>query len=253
VKAAFDTLVGREVLIEGYGLTEASPLTHANPIRRAKAGSIGIPLADTDARIVDLDTGADVAPGAPGELLVRGPQVMRGYWQRPEETARVLADGWLRTGDVAVMDGEGYFRIVDRQKDVINTAGFKVWPREVEEALYAHPAVRGAAVISVPDAYRGEAVRPMSSWTRPPWARHRPGADRLLPGALDSLQGAARRRVPGGAPPDGDGEAPPASASRRGECLSVRRRADVWLTILFGVIRVVMRRRRAWSRPDVMG
>ena len=159
VKAAFDTLVGREVLIEGYGLTEASPLTHANPIRRAKAGSIGIPLPDTDARIVDLDTGADVAPGAPGELLVRGPQVMRGYWQRPEETARVLADGWLRTGDVAVMDGEGYFRIVDRQKDVINTAGFKVWPREVEEALYAHPAVRGAAVIGVPDAYRGEAVR----------------------------------------------------------------------------------------------
>jgi long-chain acyl-CoA synthetase len=84
---------------------------------------------------------------------------MRGYWHRPEETARVLADGWLRTGDVAVMDGEGYFRIVDRQKDVINTAGFKVWPREVEEALYAHPAVRGAAVIGVPDAYRGEAVR----------------------------------------------------------------------------------------------
>jgi long-chain acyl-CoA synthetase len=159
VKAAFDTLVGREVLIEGYGLTEAGPLTHANPIRRAKAGSIGIPLPDTDARIVDLDTGADVVPGAPGELLVRGPQVMRGYWQRPEETARVLADGWLRTGDVAAMDSEGYFRIVDRRKDVINTAGFKVWPREVEEALYAHPAVREAAVIGVPDAYRGEAVR----------------------------------------------------------------------------------------------
>jgi len=159
VKAAFDTLVGREVLIEGYGLTEASPLTHANPIWRAKAGSIGIPLPDTDARIVDLDTATDVVPGAPGELLVRGPQVMHGYWRRPEETARVLADGWLRTGDVAVMDDEGYFRIVDRQKDVINTAGFKVWPREVEEALYAHPAVRGAAVIGVPDAYRGEAVR----------------------------------------------------------------------------------------------
>ena len=160
VKAAFDTLVGREVLIEGYGLTEASPLTHANPIRRAKAGSIGIPLPDTDARIVeDLDTATDVAPGAPGRASRRGPQVMHGYWRRPEETARVLADGWLRTGDVAVMDDEGYFRIVDRQKDVINTAGFKVWPREVEEALYAHPAVRGAAVIGVPDAYRGEAVR----------------------------------------------------------------------------------------------
>src|SRR5262249_23682074 len=89
----------------------------------------------------------------------RGPQVMRGYWRHPEETARVLGEGWLRTGDVAVTDDEGYFRIVDRQKDVINTAGFKVWPREVEETLYAHPAVRMAAVIGVPDDYRGEAVK----------------------------------------------------------------------------------------------
>ena len=158
VKAAFDGLVGREVLVEGYGLTEASPLTHANPIHRAKAGSIGVPLPDTDARIVDLETGADVGRGAPGELLIRGPQVMRGYWDRPEETAAALQDGWLRTGDVAVMDDEGYFAIVDRKKDVINTAGFKVWPREVEEALYAHDAVRVAVVVGVPDEYRGEAV-----------------------------------------------------------------------------------------------
>jgi long-chain acyl-CoA synthetase len=158
VKQTFDTLVGREVLIEGYGLTETSPLTHANPIHRAKPGSIGIPLPDTDARIVDLDTGQDVEPGQAGELWLRGPQVMRGYWQRPEETARALHAGWLRTGDVAVMDAEGYFAIVDRHKDLINTAGFKVWPREVEEVLYAHPAVQLAAVVGLPDAYRGEMV-----------------------------------------------------------------------------------------------
>ncbi|HET7876411.1 MAG TPA: long-chain fatty acid--CoA ligase [Methylomirabilota bacterium] len=159
VKAAFDALVGREVLVEGYGLTETSPLTHANPVGRAKAGSIGIPLPDTDARIVDLESGADVAPGASGELLIRGPQVMRGYWQRPEETVQALREGWLRTGDVAVMDPEGYFSIVDRKKDMINTAGFKVWPREVEETLYAHPAIKMAAVAGVPDDYRGEAVK----------------------------------------------------------------------------------------------
>ena len=159
VKTAFDTLVGREVLIEGYGLTETSPLTHANPISRAKAGSIGIPLPDTDARIVDLASGLDVAPGESGELVIRGPQVMRGYWNRPEATAEAIVDGWLRTGDVATVDAEGYFAIVDRRKDMINTAGFKVWPREVEEALYAHPAVRLAAVVGVPDDYRGEAVK----------------------------------------------------------------------------------------------
>ncbi len=159
VKAAFDGLVGREVLVEGYGLTETSPLTHANPITRAKPGSIGVPLCDTDARIVDLETGRDVAAGAPGELLIRGPQVMKGYWQRPEATSQAISDGWFRTGDVATMDGDGYFAIVDRKKDVINTAGFKVWPREVEETLYCHPAVKLAAVVGVPDSYRGEAVK----------------------------------------------------------------------------------------------
>ncbi len=159
VKAAFDELVGREVLVEGYGLTETSPLTHANPIHRAKPGSIGIPIADTDAKIVDLVTGADLPEGEPGELLIRGPQVMQGYWNRPEETAAAMAGGWFHTGDVAQMDGDGYFFIVDRTKDQINTAGFKVWPREVEEVLYAHPAVEIAAVVGVDDAYRGEAVK----------------------------------------------------------------------------------------------
>ncbi|MGH7279184.1 MAG: AMP-binding protein, partial [Candidatus Rokuibacteriota bacterium] len=159
VKAAFDALVGREVLVEGYGLTETSPLTHANPVGRAKAGCIGIPLPDTDARIVDLATGADAAPGQSGELLIRGPQVMRGYWNRPAATAEAMQGAWLRTGDVAVMDAEGYFAIVDRKKDMINTAGFKVWPREVEETLYTHPAVQLVAVVGVPDDYRGEAVK----------------------------------------------------------------------------------------------
>jgi long-chain acyl-CoA synthetase len=160
VKQAFDALVGREVLVEGYGLTETSPLTHANPIGRPRAGSIGIPLPDTDARIVEVETGVDVAPGQPGELLVRGPQVMRGYWNRPAETAAAIdGEGWFRTGDIACMDADGYFAVVDRKKDVINTGGFKVWPREVEEALYAHPAVRLTAVVGVPDGYRGEVVK----------------------------------------------------------------------------------------------
>jgi long-chain acyl-CoA synthetase len=159
VKIAFDGLVGREVLVEGYGLTEASPLTHANPVTRARLGAIGIPLPDTDARIVDLDTGEDCPPGKPGELVIHGPQVMSGYWQRPIESAAALQAGWLRTGDVAVMDGDGYFSIVSRTKEVINTAGFKVWPREVEEVFYSHPAVRLVAVVGVPDNYRGEAVK----------------------------------------------------------------------------------------------
>jgi long-chain acyl-CoA synthetase len=159
VKAAFDELVGREVLVEGYGLTETSPLTHANPLQHAKPGSIGIPVADTDAKIVDLKTGADLPVGQPGELLIRGPQVMKGYWNRPEETAAAMAGGWFHTGDVASMDGAGYFTIVDRLKDQINTAGFKVWPREVEEVIYTHPAVKMVAVIGVEDAYRGEVVK----------------------------------------------------------------------------------------------
>jgi long-chain acyl-CoA synthetase len=159
VKQRFDELVGHETLIEGYGLSETSPLTHANPPCQARAGSIGVPLPDTDARLVDVASGADLPLGQEGELLIRGPQVMRGYWNRPAETAATLVDGWLHTGDIARMDAEGYFYIVDRKKDMINTAGFKVWPREVEEVLYSHPCVRMAAVVGVPDDYRGEAVK----------------------------------------------------------------------------------------------
>ena len=159
VKVRFDELAGREILVEGYGLSETSPLAIANPVGRSKAGAIGIPLSDTDARVVDPHTGAEVPRGEPGELVLRGPQVMRGYWRRPDESAAAFRGGWFHTGDIARLDADGYFQIVDRLKDVINTAGYKVWPREVEEVLYTHPAVALAAVAGVPDAYRGEMVK----------------------------------------------------------------------------------------------
>ncbi|CAI8038784.1 Long-chain-fatty-acid--CoA ligase [Geodia barretti] len=160
VKESFDSLVGHEVLVEGYGLTETSPLTHANPVNDARAGSIGVPLPDTDALVFDADDGVDEMPlGEVGELALRGPQVMKGYWKRPLETSEAIRNGWFYTGDLAYMDERGYFFIVDRKKDVINAAGFKVWPREVEEVLYQHPSVRLAAVLGVPDDYRGETVK----------------------------------------------------------------------------------------------
>ena len=160
VKRAFGNLVGRDVLIEGYGLTETAPLTHANPVQRPKEGSIGVPLPDTQACILDPEEGRrEMAPGEVGELALRGPQLMKGYWNRPQDTAEAIRDGWFYTGDLARMDEDGYFYIVDRKKDVINSAGFKVWPREVEEVLYCHQGIKMAAVIGVPDPYRGETVK----------------------------------------------------------------------------------------------
>ncbi|MFS8570075.1 MAG: long-chain fatty acid--CoA ligase [Thermaerobacter sp.] len=159
VRERFEALTGGQ-LVEGYGLTEASPVTHCNPFwGEVRAGSIGLPFPDTDCRIVDPETGEDVPLGQPGELLIRGPQVMKGYWNRPEENARALRDGWLYTGDVARMDEDGYFYIVDRLKEIIIAGGFNIYPREVEEVLYEHPAVKEAAVIGVPDPYRGETVK----------------------------------------------------------------------------------------------
>lgn len=159
VQTKFEQLTGGR-LVEGYGLTEASPVTHANPVwGRRKEGSIGLPWPDTDCRIVDLETGEDVPVGEAGELLIKGPQVMKGYWNNPEATEAALQDGWLHTGDVAKVDEEGYFYIVDREKDMIIAGGFNIYPREIEEVLYAHPAVQEAAVIGVPDAYRGETVK----------------------------------------------------------------------------------------------
>lgn len=153
VQSRFEALTGGR-LVEGYGLTEASPVTHVNPIfGTRRAGSIGIPIPDTDARIVDPN-----ADGV-GELAIKGPQIMRGYWNNPDETSQALNDGWLLTGDMARMDGDGYFYIVDRKKELILTGGLNVFPREVEEVLYAHPAVQEAAAIGVPDTYRGEVVK----------------------------------------------------------------------------------------------
>ncbi len=150
-------------LVEGYGLTEASPVTHCNRVDRpeeVRLGSIGIPLPDTEARIVDIGTGEhDLPTNENGELVVSGPQVMSSYWNQPDETKRTVRHGWLYTGDVAKMDEDGYFYIIDRKKDMINVSGMKVWPREVEEVLYEHPAVKEAAVIGIADAYRGEAVK----------------------------------------------------------------------------------------------
>lgn len=159
VKQAFDCLVGKEVLVEGYGLTETSPLTHANPIHHPVAGSIGIPLQGTDAKIISTETGEDLPINEEGELVIRGPQVMKGYLNKPEATAEAMKNGWFHTGDVAIMDDKGYFFIVDRLKDMINSGGYKVWPREVEEVLYACPKVNMALVIGVNDDYLGETVK----------------------------------------------------------------------------------------------
>jgi long-chain acyl-CoA synthetase len=159
VQERFEALTGGR-LIEGYGLTEAAPVTHCNPIwNTRKIGTIGLPLPGTDVRIVDVETGEEQPPGRIGQLLIRGPQVMKGYWRQPEETAAAMRDGWLYTGDLGVMDKDGFFAIVDRMKDVIIAGGFNIYPREVEEVLYEHPAVREAAVIGVKDPYRGETVK----------------------------------------------------------------------------------------------
>ncbi|MCW4011016.1 MAG: long-chain fatty acid--CoA ligase [Candidatus Bathyarchaeota archaeon] len=149
------------LLAEGYGLTEASPVTHCNPVDKTmqtvRVGSIGLPLPDTDARIVDAETGTKtLAVGEIGELAVAGPQVMKGYWNRPDETALVLRDGWLLTGDLARMDNEGYFYITDRKKDLIKYKDYSVYPRELEDVLYEHPAVKLCAVIGKPDQMAGE-------------------------------------------------------------------------------------------------
>ncbi len=160
VRERFESLSGCPVM-EGYGLTEAAPVTHFNPIQgKRPPGSIGLPLPGTEARIMDQDTGTQEMPvGEVGELFIRGPQVMQGYWRKPEETALTLRDGWLSTGDLARMDEDGYFYIVERKKDMIIAGGYKIFPREVEEVLYQHPQVKEAVAFGVPDAYRGETVK----------------------------------------------------------------------------------------------
>jgi long-chain acyl-CoA synthetase len=160
VRDRFEALSGC-TMMEGYGLTEAAPITHLNPVRgKRPPGSMGMPLSSTRARVVDQEDGArELPPGEVGELAIQGPQVMEGYWRNPEETALVLKDGWLHTGDLARMDEDGYFYIVERKKDLIIAGGYKIYPREVEEVLYQHPGVKEAAALGVPDAYRGETVK----------------------------------------------------------------------------------------------
>src|SRR5437879_4401496 len=150
-------------LVEGYGLTEAAPVTHCNPLfgeGKQKVGSIGVPFPDVESKIVDLETGErELGPGESGELILRGPQLMDGYYKRPHETAQTLRNGWLYTGDIATVDPEGYVSIVDRKKEMIIVSGFNVYPREVEEALATHPAVMDAAAIGVPHPIKGEEVK----------------------------------------------------------------------------------------------
>jgi long-chain acyl-CoA synthetase len=160
VQKKFMELTGG-VLVEGYGLTESSPVTHCNPLDRTlktvKIGSIGIPWPDTDAKIVDMQTGEkDLPQGEEGELAVKGPQIMQGYWNVPKETKEVLRDGWLYTGDVGKMDEDGYFFITERKKDLIKYKGHSVYPRELEDVLYEHPAVKLCAVVGKPDRTAGE-------------------------------------------------------------------------------------------------
>ena len=148
-------------MIEGYGLSETSPVVALNPLNgMEKDGSIGQPLPRTIVAIRSLDDPHVAMPlGEPGEICVRGPQVMTGYWNRPEETAAAFVDGYLRTGDVGYMDEDGFVFIIDRIKDLINVSGFKVYPRQIEEAIHTHPAVAEVTVIGVPDPYRGEAPK----------------------------------------------------------------------------------------------
>ncbi|MNK01163.1 Long-chain-fatty-acid--CoA ligase [compost metagenome] len=150
----------KSVIVEGYGLTEASPVVCCNPIDGTdQVGTIGLPMPSTDIRLID-DDGKEVAMGEPGELCCKGPQVMKGYWNRPDETEKVLsADGWLKTGDIAVAEASGFFRIVDRKKDMILVSGFNVYPNEVEEAVASHPGVLEVAAIGVADEHSGEIVK----------------------------------------------------------------------------------------------
>ena len=157
----FERITGA-VIVEGFGMTETTPVTHVNPFAGGarKVGSVGVPLCDTEARIVDLETGLiDQPVNTPGELIVRGPQVMKGYLNKPEETAYTLRDGWCYTGDIATMDEDGYFYIVDRKKDMIISGGFNIYPRDVDEVFYEHPKIQEACAIGIPDPKRGENVK----------------------------------------------------------------------------------------------
>ena len=165
VAQKFEEITGGR-LVEGFGMTETSPVVHANPIYgERRIGSIGLPIPNTDAQIVSIEPDENgefkvLAQGEEGELRVKGPQIMKGYWGRDDETAKTISpDGWLHTGDIAKMDEDGYFYIVDRKKDLIIAGGYNIVPREVEEVLFMHPKIMEAAVVGVPHPKRGETVK----------------------------------------------------------------------------------------------
>ena len=156
----FHEVTGGANLVEGFGLTECSPVTHLNPLDAPHHGTIGIPLPDTDVKVVHLeDPDREMPPGERGELCIKGPQVMLGYWRRPDATAEMIRNGWLHTGDIAIMDQDGFFRVVDRMKDMIIVSGFNVYPTEVEAVLFQHPKVLKACVVGLPDDTTGERVK----------------------------------------------------------------------------------------------
>ncbi|MFP7299570.1 long-chain-fatty-acid--CoA ligase [Neobacillus niacini] len=160
VQEKFEEVTGGK-LVEGYGLTESSPVTHSNFLwdRTRVKGSIGVPWPNTEVRIVSMDDGELMPVGEIGEIIIKGPQVMKGYWNRPDATDETLKDGWLYTGDLGYMDDNGYFYVVDRKKDMIIAGGFNIYPREIEEVLYEHPDVLEAVAAGIPDPYRGETVK----------------------------------------------------------------------------------------------
>ncbi|AGK55145.1 long-chain-fatty-acid--CoA ligase [Bacillus sp. 1NLA3E] len=160
IQQKFEEVTGGK-LVEGYGLTEASPVTHANFLwdRPRIKGSIGVPWPDTDVAILSLETGEPLPPGEMGEIAVKGPQVMKGYWNRPEDTEQSIRNGWLLTGDLGYMDAEGYFFVVDRKKDMIIAGGYNIYPREIEEVLYEHEEIVEVVAAGIPDLYRGETVK----------------------------------------------------------------------------------------------
>jgi len=142
-------------IVEGYGLTETSPFASYNHIWEHRPGSVGTPIENVEIKILDLED-REVEPGTWGEICIKGPNVMLGYWNRPHETKEAIRDGWFHSGDIEYVDSDGYIYIVDRVKDMINSAGFKIWPREVEEVLFEHPAIRECAVVGLPDPIKGE-------------------------------------------------------------------------------------------------
>ena len=201
-------------IVEGYGLSETSPSATCNPVdSTAYSGNIGLPMPNTELTLLD-DDGNEVPLGTPGEIAIRGPQVMAGYWQRPDETAKVMtADGFFRTGDIGVVDERGYFKIVDRKKDMILVSGFNVYPNEVEDVVTQMDGILECAAVGMPDAKAGEAVKLVIVQEEP--GRHRGRRARLLRGAPDRLQAAEDRRVPHRAAEDAGGQDPAPGAARQ--------------------------------------